>query len=80
MGIDVVLCKYGLSLEKLLSTSMREIILAMNFDSLLEPGSYIDVEDVVDYEPNWWKGNVDHESASWSEDLVGQVSAILEVE
>ena len=52
MGIDVILCKYGLSLEKLLFMSMREIILAMNFDSLLEPDSYIDVEDVVDYEPN----------------------------
>ena len=32
------------------------------------------------YDPNWWRGNVDHESASWSKDLVGYVSPIHVVE
>ena len=32
------------------------------------------------YDPNWWRGNVDHESASWSKDLVGHVSPIHVVE
>ena len=52
----------------------------MSFDSLLKPDPYIDVDDVVVYEPNWWRGNVNHEFASWSEDLVGHVSPILIVE
>ena len=52
----------------------------MSFDSLLEPDLYIDIDDVVGYDPNWWKGNVDHESVSWSKDFVGHVSSIHVVE
>ena len=52
----------------------------MSFDSLLEPYPYIDVDDVVGHKPNWWRGNVDHESASWSNDLVGNVNPIYVVE
>ena len=54
--------------------------LAVSFDSLLEPYPYIDVDDVVGHKPNWWRGNVDHESASWSNDLVGNVNPIYVVE
>ena len=32
------------------------------------------------YDPNWWKGNVDHEFASWSKDLAGYMSSIHVVE
>ena len=48
----------------------------MSFDLLLEPDLYVDVDvdDVIGYDLNWWRGNVDHESASWSKDLVGHES------
>ena len=52
----------------------------MSSDSLLEPYPYIDVDDVVSHKPNWRRGNVDHESASWSEDVVGYVSPIHVIE
>ena len=52
MGFNVVLCKYGFLLEKPLSMSMREIIQAMSLESLLEPNSYSDVDDVMGHEPN----------------------------
>ena len=50
--------------------------------SILEPNPYVDVDvdDVIGLCPNWWKGNVDHESAIWSKDLVGYVSPIHVVE
>ena len=48
----------------------------MSIDLLLEPDLYIDVDDVVSYEPNWWRGNVDHEFASWSEHGMGPVNPI----
>ena len=32
------------------------------------------------YDPNWWRGNVDHESAFWSKDLVDHVGPIHIVE
>ena len=31
---------------------MREVIWAVSFDSLLEPDLYVDVNDVVGYDPN----------------------------
>jgi len=37
MSFDVVLCKYGLLLVKLLSMSMREIIWVVILEYLLEP-------------------------------------------
>ena len=52
MGFVVILCKYGLLLEKLLSMNMRDVVWAMSFDSLIEPDPYVDVDDVVDYDPN----------------------------
>ena len=52
----------------------------MSFDSLLKPNPYVDVDDVVGYDPNWWRRNMDHESASWSKDLVDHVSLIYVVE
>ena len=48
----------------------------MSFDLLFEPDQYVDVDDVVGYDPNWWRGNADHEVTSWSKDLVGHVSPI----
>ena len=47
MGFVVVLCEYGLLLKKPLATSVREVIWAMSFDSLLEPNPYVDVNDIV---------------------------------
>ena len=32
--------------------NMREVIWAVRFDSLLEPNPYVDVDDVVSYDPN----------------------------
>ena len=76
LGFVIILCKYGLLLEKPLAMNMREVIWVMSFDLLLEPDPYIDVNDVVGYDPNWWRGNVDHESTSWGEDLVGHMSPV----
>ena len=52
MGFVVILCKYGFLLEKPLSMNMREVKWVMSFDSLLEPDLYVDVDDVVGYDPN----------------------------
>ena len=60
--------------------NMREVICVVSCDSLLEPYPYIDVDGVVGHKANWWRGNVDHESASWSVDVVGYVSPIHVVE
>ena len=79
-GFAIILCKYGLLLEKPLSISMREMIWDVSFDLLLELDLYINVDDVVGYEPKWWRESVDHKFASWSEDLVGDVSQIYVVE
>ena len=46
-GFVVILCKYGLLLKKLLTMSVREVIWAMSFDSLLKLDPYVDVDDVV---------------------------------
>ena len=41
-------------MKKLLAMSVREVIWAVNFDSLLKPGPYVDVDvdDIMDYDPN----------------------------
>ena len=52
LGFTVILCIYGLLLEKPFSMNMREVIRAMSFDSLLEPYPYIDVNDVVGHKLN----------------------------
>ena len=46
-GFVVILYKYGLLLKKPLAMSVREVILAVNFDSLLKPNPYVDVDNVV---------------------------------
>ena len=47
MGFVVILCKYGLLLKKSLVMSVRVVIWAVNFDSLLKPNPYVDVDNVV---------------------------------
>ena len=32
--------------------SVREVIWAVSFDSLLKPDSYVNVDDIMDYDPN----------------------------
>ena len=51
------LCKYGLLLKKLFAMSVREVIWTVSFDSFLKPDSYVNVDDIMGYDPNWWKGN-----------------------
>ena len=46
-GFVVILCKYGLFLKKPLAMSVREVIWAVSFDSLLKPNPYVDVDNVV---------------------------------
>ena len=46
-GFVVILCKYGLLLKKPLVMSVREVIWAVSFDSLLKPNPYVDVDIVV---------------------------------
>ena len=48
MGFVVILCKYGLLLKKPFAMSVREVIWAMSFDSLLEHNLYVDVDVDVD--------------------------------
>ena len=52
MGFVVILCKYGLLLKKPLAMSVREVIWAMSFDSLLKPDPYVDVDDIMGSDPN----------------------------
>ena len=52
MGFIVILCEYGLLLEKPLAMNMREVIWAMSFDLLLELNPYVNVDDVMGYDPN----------------------------
>ena len=47
MGFVVILRKYRLLSKKLLAMSVREVIWAMSFDSLLELDPYVDVDDVL---------------------------------
>ena len=39
-------------MEKLISMDIREVIWAVSFDSLLELDPYVNVNDVVGYDPN----------------------------
>ena len=66
LGFVVILCKYGLLSKKLLAMSVREVIWAVSFDSLLKPDPHVDVSDIMGYDSNWWKGNMDHESEFWA--------------
>ena len=79
-GFVVILCKYGLLLKKPLAMSVKEVIWTVSFDSLLKPDPYVDVDDIMGYDANRWKGNVGHESTSWSKDFTGHVSPIHVVE
>ena len=53
----VILCKYGLLLRKSLAMSVREVIWTVSFDLLLKLDPYVDVDDVIGYNHNWWKGD-----------------------
>ena len=79
-GFVVILCKYGLLLKKSLAISVREVIWVVSFDSLLKLDPYVDVDDIMGYNPNWWRESVNHESVSWSKDFEGHVSPIHVVE
>ena len=46
-GFIVILCKYGLLLEKPLAMSIRKVIWTVSFDLLLKPNPYVDVDNVV---------------------------------
>ena len=46
-GFVVILCKYELLLKKPLVMSVREVIWAVSFDSLLKPNPYVNVDNVV---------------------------------
>ena len=52
MGFVVILCKYELLLKKPLAMSVREVIWAVSFDSLLKPNPYVDVDDIMGYDLN----------------------------
>ena len=56
-GFVVILCKYELLLKKPFAMSVREVIWAVSFDSLFKPDPYVDVDDIMGYDPNWWKGS-----------------------
>ena len=57
LGFVVILCKYGLLLKKPLAMSVREVIWIVSFDLLLKLDPHVDVDDVMGYDPNWWKGD-----------------------
>ena len=52
-GFVVILCKYELLLKKSLAMSVREVIWAMSFNLLCELDPYVDVDDIIGYDPNW---------------------------
>ena len=52
MGFVVILRKYGFLLKKPLAMSVREVIWAVSSDSLLKPDPYVDVDEVMGYDPN----------------------------
>ena len=54
-GFVVIWCKYGLLLKKPLAMSVREVIWAVSFDLLLKLDPYVDVDDIMGYDPNGWK-------------------------
>ena len=60
--------------------SVRDVIWVVSFNSLIMPDPYVDIDDIMGYDPNWWKWNVDHKSAFWSKVLTGHVSPIHIVE
>ena len=51
-GFVVILCEYEFLLKKPLSMNMREVIWAVSFDSLCEADPYVDVDDIMGYDPN----------------------------
>ena len=51
-GFVIILCKYELLLKKSLAINVREVIWAVSFDSLLKPNPYVDIDDIVGYDPN----------------------------
>ena len=41
-----------LLLKKSLAMSVRDVIWVVSFDSLLNPNPYVDVDDIMGYDPN----------------------------
>ena len=80
LSFVVILREYGLLLKKPFAINIREVIWVVSFDSLLKPDPYVNVDDVMGYDPNWWRVNVNHESASWNKDLTSDMSQIHVVE
>ena len=39
-------------MKKSLAMSVREVIWAVSLDSLLKPHPYVDVDDIIGYDPN----------------------------
>ena len=77
-GFIVILCKYGLLLEKPLAMSIREVIWAVSFDLLLKPIPYVDVDNVVGFwsqfdEEEMWTMNLPLEvrilRAMWAQSM-----------
>ena len=56
-GFVVILYKYELLLKKPLAMSVREVIWTMSFDLLLKLDPHVDVDDVMGYDLNLWKGD-----------------------
>ena len=53
MSFVVILREYGLLLKKPFAINIREVIWVVSFDSLLKPDPYVNVDDVMGYDPNW---------------------------
>ena len=51
-GFVVILYKYKLLLKKPLAMRVRDVIWVVSFDSLLNPNPYVDVDDIMGYDPN----------------------------
>ena len=51
-GFVVILYKYGLLLKKPLAMSVKEVIWTVSFDSLCELNLYVNVDDIMSYDPN----------------------------
>ena len=52
LGFVVILCKYGLLLKRPLVMSVRKVIWTVSFNLLLKLDPYVDVDDVIGYDPN----------------------------
>ena len=61
-GFVIILCKYGLLMKKPFAMSVREVIWAVSFDSLLKSDPYVDVDNVV----GLWSQLMKRKCGSWT--------------